>query len=423
MNRRDFLKTGVAAGTLATMGLPAFAQQAVNLRLYWWGSQDRSKRTIDVADAYMAKNPGIKVAGEAVGADYWPKLSTMMAGRNLPDVVQFEPSTLADYARRGTCLALDQYIPNTIKTAGLAENVLDLTRVDGKTYGVALGVNSFSTFYDTEAFSKAGIQPPKPGQTWDQYADMAVELTKANNGTYWGAPYGARYNYVFDVWLHQRGKSLFTEDGKLGFNVDDAKEWYDYWEKLRARNGCVPADVQSLDQSLIDSNALTLGKAATAFTFSNQLIGYQSVVKKPLAITTLPVAQPQGPSGLYYRPALIWCIGSTSKNPEAAARFIDFFVNDPEAGKILGVERGVPPNLEVRRTIQPTVDELARQTIAYVDLIAGGVAKYPPPPPVGSNEFDHQVMRPTADQLAFGRIKVAEAAERLVKEGTRVIRA
>ncbi len=49
-----------------------------------------------------------------------------------------------------------------------------------------------------------------------------------------GGPYAARYNYVFDAWLRQRGKSLFAKESVgLGFTVDDAKEWFDYWEKLR----------------------------------------------------------------------------------------------------------------------------------------------------------------------------------------------
>jgi multiple sugar transport system substrate-binding protein len=415
----------LGAGAFASQ-LPFIKAQAADaaLRLYWWGSPDRSKRTLDVAKLFEQSHPGITATGESVGGDYWTKLATMLVGRNLPDVMQFEPTTLPDYYRRGAMLPLDNYLGTTIKTDRLGPGVLDLARVDGKVAGMALGLNAFSIFYDTEAFSKAGITPPSGKTTWKEYADLSVELTKAmGKDKVWASPNASRYNYVFDAWLRQRGKGLFTEAGQLGFTVDDAKEWYDYWENLRQRGGCVAPDIQSLDQSLIDSNPLARGNSAMGFTFSNQLIGYQSVVKTKLGITSLPVAKADGPSGLYYRPALIWCIGKTSKNPDAAAAFIDFFINNPEAGKILGVERGVPVNLSIREVVAPLVDEVGRMTVEYVNSIADRVVPYPPPVPKGSTEFDHMVMRPIADQLAFGQLTVAQAAERLISEGKRVVRA
>ena len=426
LDRRSVLKAGLAAGSLplASRLIGDALAQSPDLRLYWWGSQDRSKRTLAVAELFKAANPGLSANGEAVGADYWPKLATMLVGRNLPDVIQFEPTTLPDYARRSAMQELDPFIGKTIKTDQFAKGVVDLGTVDGKIYGIALGLNSFSMFYDADLFAKAGIAPPKHGITWDEIARLAVEIGKAGGkDKFWGITNGARYNYVFDVWLHQRGKSLFTADANLGFTVDDAKEWYDYWEKVRLSGGAVAADIQSQDTHLIDSNPLTTGNTAMAFTFSNQLIGYQSVLKPKIGITTLPMAKAGGPSGLYYRPALIWSIGRTTKQAEAAAKFIDFFVNSPEAGKILGVERGVPVNLAVRAQVAPLLNDLERQTVAYVDFIADKVGPYPPPVPLGANEFDHQVMRPLADQLSFGKITVAQAAERLVSEGKRVIRA
>jgi multiple sugar transport system substrate-binding protein len=173
---------------------------------------------------------------------------------------------------------------------------------------------------------------------------------------------------------------------------------------------------------MIDSNPLARGNSVMSFAYSNQLIGYQSVLKQRLGLTTPPVTSAGGPSGMYYRPALIWCIGKTTKSPDEAAAFIDFFVNDPEAGKILGVERGVPVNLSVREVVKPTTDEVSRMTIDYVNAIAGRVGPYPPPAPKGATEFDQMVLRPIADQLSFGQLTVAQAAERLISEGKRVLK-
>jgi multiple sugar transport system substrate-binding protein len=418
---------GAAAGlAFGRIGLrSASAADEVQLRAMWWGSNDRSKRTVEVAKLFHQKNPGITVIGESISGDgYWTKLATEMASRDISDVFQLEPSTISDYSKRGACLALDQFVPSTLKVDAFGKDVLKLTTVDGKLWGIGLGLNSFALFYDEDMFRKAGLTPPGPDTSWAEYADIAVEMTKAaGKRSYWGGPYGARYNYVFDAWLRQRGKSLYTDEGSLGFGVDEAKAWYSYWEDLRQRGGTVSADVQTLDQNVIESNCLALGKSAMGMAYSNQLVGYQLLTKNKLAVTLLPREKKGGPSGHYYRPALIWSVGATTQHGEEAAKFIDFFVNDIEAGKILGVERGVPMSPAVRQAILPGLNPTEQATVEYVELLKDQVGQYPPPAPLGSTEFDQKVMRPIADELAFGRITVAEAAEKLVSQGKATIKA
>src|SRR3954469_25686914 len=133
ISRRHLMQRAAAigAGALASQ-IPFMSARAADaaLRLYWWGSPDRSKRTLDVAKLFEQSHPVLTAAGEAVGGDYWTKLATMLVGRNLPDVVQFEPTTLPDYYRRGAMLPLDSYIGSTIKTDKFGPGVLDLARVD-----------------------------------------------------------------------------------------------------------------------------------------------------------------------------------------------------------------------------------------------------------------------------------------------------
>ncbi|MFA1622543.1 ABC transporter substrate-binding protein [Rhizobium mongolense] len=426
INRRSFLmgSAGVATGLAFGAGsaIPAFAEDA-QLRAMWWGSNDRAKRTLEVAKLYQTKTPGVTIVGESLSGDgYWTKLATQMAGRAIADVFQLEPSTISDYSKRGACMPLDEFVPSALKVDTFGKDMLKLTTVDSKLYGIGLGLNSFALFFDQTIFEKAGLPLPTPDLTWDEYAKLAVELTKAaGKDNYWGGPYGARYAYVFDAWLRQRGKSLYA-NGSLGFDVEDAKEWYSFWEDLRKKGGTVAADVQTLDQNTIDTNCLALGKSAIGMAYSNQLVGYQLISKNKLAITMLPRERKGGPSGHYYRPALIWSIGATTKNGEAAAKFIDFFVNDIDAGKILGVERGVPMSATVREAILPNLNPTEQDTVKYVNLLKDQVGDYPAPAPLGATEFDQRVLRPLADELAFERTTPADAAARLVEQGKATIR-
>src|SRR5436309_11660389 len=70
----------------------AAARQAaspVELRVAWWGSQDRHNRTIKAIELFQKKQPHVKVSYEFAGwSDYWTKMTTQAAGPNLPDVMQ-----------------------------------------------------------------------------------------------------------------------------------------------------------------------------------------------------------------------------------------------------------------------------------------------------------------------------------------------
>lgn len=425
LTRRHFLRNtaliGAGAALTSMPALQALADET--MRLYWWGSPTRAERTLGVVKLFQAANAGVAINGEVGGDDYWQKLTTMIAGGNAPDIFQLEPSRFAEYARRGATLPLDDYMGKVIRTDKLAKGVMDLGTVDGKVTGMPLSLNAFAMFYDTEVFKQAGITPPSEKTTWDEFAKISIDLTKAmGKKNVWAAPNGARYSYAFQAFLEQRGKKLYTAEGRIGFDAKDATDWFGYWESLAKSGGCVPAEIQAVDQQNIDNNPMTTGNAVIALAFSNQMLAYQKVVKNPLEITSYPVVSADGPSGLFYRPGLHFSIASTAKNPELAAKFIDFFVNDLEAGKVLGVERGVPVNIDIKDTVLPTLDELPAKTVKYIDGIAERVGAYPPPVPLGAGEYEERALHPIADKVAFGQITPTEAGEELVAAAAKILK-
>ncbi len=422
-SRRTLLKAGLGAGALlaGNAGFSAAHAEEIRMRMFWWGGQERSRRTLEAGSKYHDRHPDITMVGESSSADYWQKLVTMMAGRNIPDVFQLEPNTLADFSKRGACTQLDSYIPKTLKIAEFGDN-LNLCKVNGKIWGVGLGLNSFALVIDETIYERAGVPIPTMTTTWDEYAEGAIAITKAvNKPNFWGAPNGARYHNGLNVWLEQRGKGLYTEDGQLGFTADDAAEWFNYWDKLAKAGGCVSADVQAGDHLDIDSSPLGQGKAASGLQYSNQLIGYQVQTKNKLSLSLYPQTKGSVRSGHFYRPALIWSIAANSKYKEQAAEFISYFVTDPEAGAILGVERGVPMLPAIRKQIFPTLNPTEQATVDYVNNIASKVVKIPPVAPKGASEFDRNVMRPVADELAFGKLTSTQAGKEVVSRANAIL--
>ncbi len=103
----------------------------------------------------------------------------------------------------------------------------------------------------------------------------------------------------------------------------------------------------------IDTTMITLGKAATTFANSNQLIGFQAVNKNQLTMINFPRPAAGVGGGHYRKPSQFWSVNPKSANLEESIKYVSFFINDIEAGKALGVERGIPCSKAVRDAISP----------------------------------------------------------------------
>jgi multiple sugar transport system substrate-binding protein len=421
--RRSILKTGAGIAGIAALGaIPAGARSDVRLRMFWWGSKERAERTDKANQLYQQKYPGVTIAGETLGwTDYWPRLATQMAGRNAPDVLQMDYRYLFEYARRGTLLPLDPYVPQVLNLGDFSQAAIDSGKVDGKIYGVSLGLNSTALIYDKALIESLGLPPPAADMTWSQYADLAVEITKAaKRSGYSGSADGARIEPALEVFLRQRGKALYDNDGQLGFDESDIGDWYGYWADLRRRGGCASPEVAALEMGEIDTSLLTLGKAAMVFAHSNQLVAFQALTKGKLGMTMYPSGGSAAKPGPYLKPSMLVSVYARSKQPVAAVKLVNFFVSDVEAGLILGVERGVPASHAVRKAVQPTLDELGNAMADYVSFITDKVGPLPPPPPAGAGEIV-LLLRRINEQIGFGRMSTAEGAKHFMAEAKGIL--
>src|SRR5262249_52150842 len=139
-----------------------------------------AERTDKTNALYQQKNPGVTVAGESLGwTDYWPRLATQSAGRNAADLIQMDYRYIFEYARRGGLLALDQFVTKQLDLKNFSQAAVDSGKVDGKIYGVSLGLNSTAMIYDKTVIEAAGMKPPTWNMSWSEIGDYAVELSKA----------------------------------------------------------------------------------------------------------------------------------------------------------------------------------------------------------------------------------------------------
>jgi multiple sugar transport system substrate-binding protein len=422
-SRRQLLKTGAALGGLAASGLsmPALAQDK-RLRMFWWGSKERADRTSAINKLYQAAHPEVSINGETLGwSDYWPRLATQTAGRNAPDVIQMDYRYIVEYARRGALLPLDEYMPSLLKIEDFGKPAIDCGRVEGKLYGINLGVNSTARVYDAETLQQIGAEEPHWEWTWKDYGDWSLKVAQASKRDgYWGIEDAGGIEAALECWLRQKGKALYTADGKPAFDVQDVTEWLSFWHELRQKKAIPPADIQALDKQTPETNMLAIGHAASIQTNSNQLVAHQVLSKTKLRMTMQPSGGPGAKPGQYMKPSMLWSISARSQNAEEAVRVANYYVTDPEAGKVLGVERGVPASKALRDVVAPTLDELSRAMLDYISFVTNKVGDLPPSPPKGAGEINFLLKR-INEQVGFDQSTPAEGAKQFVDEANSII--
>lgn len=383
----------------------------------WWGSQPRAERTFKVTELYTAKNSGIVIDGESIGwDDYWPRLATQVAGRNAPDIIQMDYRYIFEYARRDALAPLEGYVPDVLNVSDFDQAALDGGSVDGSLYGISLGANSSAMMVNTAAFEEVGIEIPDNSLTFEEMKRIGEEITKAGKRkNFYGLADGSGHEPFFENFVRQRGKALYTEDGEIAFDAEDAREWFELWAAIRESGACVPPDIQALDKRQIETGMVSLGHAAISYGHSNQLVGYQTINKDPLVMRAYPRIAPGVGGGHYRKPSMFFSVTAQSQNPEAAAAYISFFVNNREAAEILDVERGVPESAAVREAIAPKLDDTGRAAVEYIGGLDDLAGPLPPPPPLGAGEIDFMLVR-VSQEVAFGQHTPETGAEAFMEE-------
>ena len=195
-----------------------------------------------------------------------------------------------------------------------------------------------------------------------------------------------------------RGKSYAT--------VDTAKKWLQLWADMRTQ-GLIPDanTTAAYAETGTDSSALVAGKAAIGLIWSNQIASYQAAMKDKLGATTLPKG---GQKSYAIQMSQYMGIYKNSKNIEAAALFINFFVTAPEAGAVLSTNRGVPSSPVVRAAISSQATESDAAVYRIYDAVADRTIPQDPNLP-----NDQQFVNGLAllgQQVSFGKSTVDKGA-------------
>lgn len=407
---------GAAAGTAAGAG-PETTKPVV-LTVAWWGGPARAENTQKVLDLYTEAHPNVTFKTQWQGySGYYDKINTSAAGRNAPDIIQIDNRALREYANKGLIADLTPWVGKTLETDQIDPKLLDTGKVDDKLYALPLASNTQAFVVDATVLQPLNLLPAETGWAdWDEFGTWAANVTAATGGIWGTRDESANLSWM-EPWLRQGGKQLY--DGQaLGFGEAEAVEWFTLWADLRKSGGASPAEVsQPANAGDISKNTVTTKQTTGSFTYDNQLTELAKATDHQLLLVPLP----GGPSGNYARPSQFFTAYARGKNIPTAVDVINFFDNDQEAGAALGTERGLPPSQEIRDAISPSFSEQLKYVVAYDERVTADAGETPPVPAQGDSQIG-QLLTSAAENVAFGRAQIADAAKEFVSQGNSALK-
>ena len=370
----------------STADAASTGDEEVDLRMAWWGSQDRYDRTIKAIELYESLHPNVKIEYEYYSFDdYFTKLKTLVASDQVWDIFQLG-GNFPMYMDK--IYPLDDYI---------ASGVVDVS---------GIGDANLKTTHTW---------------TWDDYANAANTIHEKLGVYGCSSMLTSEFIAGCSVYVAQYGDvgqySFFNLD-LTGMGFDDPQMLTPYIQ-MRAdsiKNEVYPDAGASAEITNIENDFLVTGEAAMAWVAANQFPTMYNVCQeqgRTLKLATLPRITSDGPSGAVIQSSQMLCVSQDSQQKEEAAKFISWFENDPDCNNILQGERGIPVNATVRETLSANATEGQQIMYDFMDKVSK--FKMPDKVNVLSPDGQDEVVdnyRNYIQQVVDGQITAEEAAQK-----------
>lgn len=289
----------------------------------------------EIIAAFEKANPGIKVQlTHANLNDVLPKLSAMLRAGTAPDVAYSSPKFVQPLVEQGYLAEMEDVFR---KIGDIPEKFVTINS-EGKIYDIPAAQEVRLLYYRKDLFAAAGLQPPK---NFEQWVAAAKALTKDTDGdgkidqygiSLTGAPPEVSYDISCLFWAN--GAELFDANLKVAIDSPQAIETLKWVEKLKPY--CPPGLANTTYKDLgvnfangIAAMAIYPGRLLLNIDRYNPDLGPDKV-----GVVPLPVG-PSGKTPLTHTAINNFLVFKTSKNIEAAKKFVLFYMQDEQYLKFL----------------------------------------------------------------------------------------
>jgi len=185
------------------------------------------------------------------------KLPAAIATNTAPSFVLFGVEYLAPYVKNDSLEDISDFWDTAeVNKDNFLQNVVDLSYINGKLYGVPMQYNVQYLYWNKDLFKQAGLDPDTPPKTMEELADFAVKLTDLSKNQF-GLVLPIGTTYMQFLWANG-GDADDPVNNKNLLNSDENLETLRWLQDLAANKKVTPMNVTGSDADAL----LQAGKVA-----------------------------------------------------------------------------------------------------------------------------------------------------------------
>lgn len=205
-------------------------------------SADRTGLLRAQLDRFEADNPGLKVDVISLSwGQAFEKLSMMVAGGQIPDVIEMPDFWLARYVSAGQIADMSDFVANTGFDDDIEPDTFKYGSIGDKIYTIPYGYYLRALLYNKKLFARAGIE--KPPLTMDELYQTAAKISELP-GVSGYCHHGGRGGAVFYYWIMTTmngSNAFFDAEGNSTFYNQGAIDGLTLIRDIY-KNGYAPQD-------------------------------------------------------------------------------------------------------------------------------------------------------------------------------------
>ncbi|WP_432138291.1 MULTISPECIES: ABC transporter substrate-binding protein [unclassified Streptomyces] len=323
-------------------------------KIVFWDNNGGVRTDIwkEIITDFEKANPDIEV--EYVGLpskEAQSKYDTAIQGGGLPDVGGVGAAMLAGIAAQDALEPLEDRLAKSSLDGKLNEGMIASVKnaggSDAHMYTIPTSANNGTLYYRTDLFQKAGLDAP---ETWDTFYTAAEKLTNAGKNEFGYTIRGGAGSIAqaLDAMYGQSGITSFWDAGGEKTTLNDPKNV----AALEKYAGLYKKVTPAADLNNDFTKMVAQWDSGTIGMLNHNLGSYQDHVKALGTDKFRGIPQPTGPGGKRVQvsnPVDGLGLFKSSKNKEAAWKFIEFAVSHESNSKWNESAGAIPSNKEAAK--------------------------------------------------------------------------
>lgn len=333
------------------VGIPASAQDPVQIRLTTWAGEAEGKELQElVLDKINASQTEYAIVHEPAPADYLIKVQTSLSAGTGADLMWLSQENIAGFASRGALLdvtdalaASDQLAANV---SGYFPDIMKTAIYQDRVYGLPWISQPVVLYYNPALFDAAGIAYPDNTWDWAKFMDVAGSLTKDTDGDGTTDQWGFTANSwpPIQMFIWQNGGEVIAADG-LSSPVDspEAIAGAEAYAGIIYNPACCPDEATIAEQGFNEpfrAGKIAMFAGGAADTFDGLGVVGASVM-------------PHGTNDTTFAWTASTVVNAATANPELAAKALVALTEGIHHWKVLAPR----PDLANAETILASIPE------------------------------------------------------------------